>query len=111
MAPGGGHDDVTVVIPNFNHGRFLEEAVESALAQQGGPPRVVVVDDGSTEPASLEALARLAGRAGVHLRPNAAPSAARNAGMRLARTPLLLPLDADDRLAPGALDRLKGGLR
>lgn len=43
------NDDVSVVIPCFNHGRFLGEAVESALGQRGGPPKVIVVDDGSTD--------------------------------------------------------------
>ena len=43
--------DVTVVISCFNYGRYLAEAVESALGQEGGAPQVVVVDDGSTEPA------------------------------------------------------------
>ena len=44
-----GNDDVTVVIPCLEYGEFLGEAVESALAQDGGRPRVIVVDDGSTD--------------------------------------------------------------
>ncbi|MGZ5412883.1 MAG: glycosyltransferase family 2 protein, partial [Solirubrobacterales bacterium] len=43
------HSDITVVIPCFNHGSYLLEAVASALGQHGGPPRVIVVDDGSTD--------------------------------------------------------------
>jgi glycosyltransferase involved in cell wall biosynthesis len=45
--------DVTVVISCFNYGRYLGEAAGSALGQTGGAPHVIVVDDGSTEPATL----------------------------------------------------------
>jgi GT2 family glycosyltransferase len=102
-----GHDDVTVVIPCFAYGRFLGDAVDSALAQAGGPPRVIVVDDGATDPDTLEAFERLP--AGVTLlhQPNAGVAAARNAGAAAAGTPLLLMLDADDRLRPGALAALR----
>jgi glycosyltransferase involved in cell wall biosynthesis len=104
------NDDVTVVIPCFNHGRFLREAVESALAQRDGPPRVIVVDDGSTEEETARALDALP--AGVELvrQRNAGPAAARNAGIERSRTPLLLMLDADDRLTAGAIETLRGPL-
>ena len=59
MLPGQQTSDVTVVITCFNYGRFLNEAMRSALKQEGGPPRILVVDDGSTDPGTLEALERL----------------------------------------------------
>jgi glycosyltransferase involved in cell wall biosynthesis len=101
------NDDITVVIPCFNYGRYLGEAIESALVQAGGPPRVVVVDDGSTDPHTLSTLERLP--AGVELlrQANAGPSAARNAGAARTDTPFVLMLDADDRLRPGALAALR----
>jgi glycosyltransferase involved in cell wall biosynthesis len=104
------HADVTAVVPCFDYGRWLGEAVQSLLDQEGGPPRVVVVDDGSTDPATLDALERLP--AGVELvrQANAGLSAARNAGYERADTPLLIALDADDLLPPGALRALKAGL-
>ena len=55
------HGDITVVIPCFNHGRFLLESVERALGQQGGPPKVIVVDDGSTDEETLRALDEVPG--------------------------------------------------
>src|SRR3954453_18504566 len=76
-----GNDDVTVVITCFNYGRFLSEAVDSALAQESGPPRVVVVDDGSTEPNTLAALERLPPEVMLVRIPNSGLSAARNAGV------------------------------
>ena len=104
------HADVGVVIPCFNHGRFLAEAVASALSQQGGPPRVVVVDDGSTEPETEAALAALPGGVELVRQANAGPAAARNAGIERTDTPLLMMLDADDRLTPDAIDALRGPL-
>jgi glycosyltransferase involved in cell wall biosynthesis len=104
------HDDVTVVVPCFNHGRFVGEAVGSALAQQGGPPRVIVVDDGSTEPETAEALTELPGGVEVVHQENAGPAAARNKGIECAETELLLMLDADDRLVADAIDTLRGPL-
>lgn len=103
-------DEVTVVIPHFDHGAFLPEAVASALAQDGGPPHVIVVDDGSTDPESERALAALPGEVEVIRQPNAGPAAARNAGFERARTPYVLPLDADDRLPSDAVLALKEAL-
>jgi glycosyltransferase involved in cell wall biosynthesis len=102
-----GNDDVTVVIPCFGHGEFLGEAVESALGQEGGPPRVVVVDDGSTDDRTACALDELPAEVQLLRQLNAGVGAARNAGAAAARTPLLLMLDADDRLRPGALATLR----
>jgi glycosyltransferase involved in cell wall biosynthesis len=101
---------VTVVVPCFNHGAFLGEAIGSALDGQGERPRVIVVDDGSTDPATLEALERLPEGVELVRQANAGPAAARNAGMGLARSPYLMPLDADDRLPPGTIPALVAAL-
>lgn len=113
MRPAGlhrGNDDVTVVIPCFEQGEFVGEAVRSALEQEGGPPRVVVVDDGSTDPGTGPALDALPAAVEVVRQPNAGSAAARNAGAARSDTPLLLALDADDRLTPRALATLRRGL-
>jgi GT2 family glycosyltransferase len=104
------HADVTVVIPCFSYGEFLREAVDSALGQRGGAPRVVVVDDGSTEPATLQALEDLPPEVELVRQENAGPAAARNRGAGATDSPLLLMLDADDRLRPGALEALRAPL-
>ena len=102
--------DTTAVVACFNYGAYLPEAVDSLLTQEGGAPHVVVVDDGSTDPrthAALEALPE-----GVELvrQANAGVVAARNAGLARASTPFVLFLDADDRLAPGALAAMRRAL-
>jgi glycosyltransferase involved in cell wall biosynthesis len=100
--------DITVVVACFNYGEFVGEAVESAVDQRGGPPSIVVVDDGSTEPETHAALAALeADGIRVVRQENRGVSAARNAGLALSATPYVLVLDADDRLAPGALVALR----
>jgi glycosyltransferase involved in cell wall biosynthesis len=104
------NDDVTVVITCFNYGAFLAESVESALSQAGGEPRVVVVDDGSTDERTLTELARLPTQVELVRQANSGVAEARNVGLRLARTPFALALDADDRLAADALERLRAPL-
>jgi GT2 family glycosyltransferase len=109
-----GNDDVTVVIANHDYGETLEEAVDSALRQEGGPPRVIVVDDGSTDAHTLEVVDRLEARSDPRLRivrqANTGAAGARNAGMRLADTTYLLALDADDRLPADALATMRAPL-
>ncbi len=101
------NDDITVVVTCFNYGAYLPEAVASALGQDGGSPRITVVDDGSTDQQTISALERLP--AGVELirQDNAGLSAARNTGLRAADTPYLIVLDADDRLPPDALTLMR----
>src|SRR5204862_6409852 len=94
----------------FNYGAYLGEAVGSLLGQDGGAPRVVVVDDGSDEEATLAALDDVADAVEVLRQPNRGVCAARNAGLARTDTPYALVLDADDRLAPGALAALRAPL-
>jgi glycosyltransferase involved in cell wall biosynthesis len=91
--------DVTVVITCFNYEHFLPEAVESALREGA---RVVVVDDGSTE-----SLPELPPEVELIRQENEGVARARNVGLARAETPFVLVLDADDRLAPGALAALR----
>jgi glycosyltransferase involved in cell wall biosynthesis len=105
------NDDITVIITCFNYGDFLAEAVASALEQEGGAPRVVVVDDGSTDPRTLLALERLPPRVRLVRQANAGVASARNNGLALVETEYGLVLDADDRLSPDALILLREPLR
>jgi glycosyltransferase involved in cell wall biosynthesis len=91
--------EVTVVIANHNYGRYLGEAVGSALVEGA---KVVVVDDGSTEP-----LPELPSEVDLVRQENQGVARARNAGIARADTEFVLVLDADDRLVPGALSTLR----
>lgn len=99
--------DVTVVIACFNYGAYVGEAVGSALGQEGGPPRVIVVDDGSTDPDTATALDELSPEVEVLRQENRGVALARNAGLARAETPYVIVLDADDRLAPGAVAAMR----
>lgn len=93
---------ISVVIPCHNHGRFLHDAVGSVFASQERPVEVLVVDDGSTDDTARVAR----GLPGVRLlaQENLGLARARNRGLQEAAGEFVVFLDADDRLAPGALD-------
>jgi glycosyltransferase involved in cell wall biosynthesis len=97
---------VSIVIPCFNAGQFIDEAVQSALAQTWPDVEVVVVDDGSTDAATRRLLDEAAWpRTRVLRQANAGPSAARNAAIREATGEFILPLDADDRIDPTYVEK------
>jgi glycosyltransferase involved in cell wall biosynthesis len=93
-----------VVIPCYNGGATLIEAVESA---QPEADELVVVDDGSTDAETLAVLRGLEGRGcRVIHGENRGLSAARMVGVAATTSPYIFPLDADDVLEPGALTEL-----
>jgi len=96
---------VTVVIPCYNLGAYVGEAVDSALAQADAAVEVLLIDDGSTDAATVRRLDELARRERVTMirTPNRGVAAARNAGLEQATGEFVMFLDADDRLLPGAL--------
>lgn len=99
----------TVVIPAYNAGTLLREALESVAAQQHRPAWIVVVDDGSRDNTGDNAarwLADLGLPGEVVCQENRGISAARNAGLSRRRTGWVALLDADDLWLPDHLQRL-----
>jgi len=99
------------VIPCYNHGRFVGEAVRSCLRQTDTRAEVIVVDDGSddgTTPGACDALA--AERVRVIHQTNAGLPAARNAGAAEADGNYLVFLDADDWIEPTFVSKLHKAL-
>lgn len=92
---------VSIVVPCFNPGPYVVQALASALEQSYSPVEVIVVDDGSTE----DVKGWIPDRPSVrYLRqPNLGVSAARNRGAGESRGDFLVFLDADDRLLPDAV--------
>src|SRR5438477_2459579 len=92
---------VSVIIPCYNLGQYLDEAVESVLAQTYQDFEIVIVDDGSTDPATQGLLADYR-RHGTRVIRTAhgGVSAARNLAIANSTGAYLCALDADDRLEP-----------
>ena len=100
-----GGPRLAIVIPCFNDGETLMDAVRSAQAQE--PAEIVVVDDGSTDAQTLAVFDELRGAGLTVIRQkNSGVAAARMAGVAATTAPYVFALDADDELVPGALTAL-----
>jgi len=94
-------DLVSIVIPCYNPGEWLLDAVASARAQTYPQIEILLVDDGTDQAEGLGYIRSAATRADRFLeQANLGLPAARNAGMRAAGGRFVLPLDADDLLDP-----------
>jgi len=110
---------VSVLVPAFNARRLLPEAlqsVERTAAEPGAPAlEVIVVDDGSPQDDGAAAVEWAGAHAELPVtvlrhRYNRGLAAARNTALERARGELVLPLDADNALLPGGLERLLGAM-
>jgi hypothetical protein len=90
---------VDVVIDNFNYGRFLGAAIDSALSQAHARTRVTVVDDGSSDDSLVVARA-YGDRIRLVVKDNGGQASALNAGASATDGELVVFLDADDVLLP-----------
>ncbi len=99
---------VSVVIPCYNLGEYLPEAVESAQRQSHPPAEIIIVDDGSTDEETRQVLAHFeqldSQTITVYHTPNGGAPAARNYGISRAHSDYILCLDADDVLLPTFLE-------
>lgn len=97
---------VSVVIPCYNQGIFLREALDSVLAQTHSDYEIIVVDDGSTDAETLSILDGTDNPAVKILRTsNGGLAMARNRGIAASIGDIILPLDADDLIAPTYLEK------
>jgi glycosyltransferase involved in cell wall biosynthesis len=101
---------VSIVIPCFNDGKYLREAVQSA---ERHPDRnayeILIVNDGSSDALTLDILGGLESEGHrIINQANRGLSAARNAGIKAARGAYILPLDSDNRIRP---DYISEGVR
>ena len=96
---------VSVVVPSFQQGRFLEEALRSVLEQEYQPLEVLVVDGGSTDE-SVDVIQRYGDRLAWWVsEPDRGQAHALNKGFERARGEVLGWLASDDALVPGAVPR------
>ena len=95
---------VSVIIPCYNAGKFLAEAVASVHATMPSTPyEIIIVDDASTDAETKRVIEKIASEdnkvRAFSMSKNSGQSAARNYAMSVARHDIILPLDADDRMA------------
>jgi glycosyltransferase involved in cell wall biosynthesis len=102
---------VSVIIPFYNLGAYLEEAVSSVFASDYPEFELILIDDGSTDPDAQEALRKCEARWGADPRwrfirqENRGLAATRNEGCRQAVGEAILPVDADNRIRPDYLSK------
>jgi glycosyltransferase involved in cell wall biosynthesis len=96
---------VTVLIPTYDHGRYIGDAIRSIQAQTFQDFEVVVIDDGSTDETQDVLAAFDDPRLQVVRIPNSGVAVARNTGLQMARGEYIAQLDADDRWRPTMLEK------
>ncbi len=89
---------ISAIIPTYNNAEYIEEAINSILAQTHAVNEIIVVDDGSSDntAALIKAIKRKAGQLIYIKQANQGPSAARNHGIEIANGDWIAFLDADD---------------
>lgn len=101
---------VSVIVPGYNYGRFIAEAIDSILGQTVEPEQVVIVDDGSTDDTEQVVRRYTDARIEYIKQQHAGVAGARNAGLNAARCEFVTFLDADDRWRPSFIERMHGYL-
>jgi glycosyltransferase involved in cell wall biosynthesis len=93
---------VSIVVPSYNHARYLREAIDSILAQDYARLELIVIDDGSTD-GSPEILRGYGTRFHWELQQNQGQVATLNRGWLMSKGGIIGYLSADDLLLPGAV--------
>ena len=97
---------VSVIIPCYNHGRFIDDAVDSILAQTFQDFEIIIVNDGSTDEYTVNKLKNYnKSKTVVHHTENRKLPAARNFGIRNSSGEFILTLDADDKFYPTFIEK------
>jgi glycosyltransferase involved in cell wall biosynthesis len=97
---------VSVIIPCYNQGRYLDDAITSVLVQTYQNFEILIVDDGSTEPETIEILQDYQQpKTRIIRTENQGVATARNLGIAQAQGTYILPLDADDKIADSYLEK------
>lgn len=98
---------LSVIIPCYNMGQFLQDALDSVELYRGNDIETIIVDDGSIDPFTIDLLKEIE-RKGKYIvihQHNQGLSAARNAGIKTARAKYYLALDADNKIRPAYIEK------
>lgn len=108
---------LTILIPNYNYGKYIGEAIDSVLAQDYPAIELVIVDDGSSDDSVAKVRDKLAGCNHLHgselitLEQNRGKLGAINAALDRINGDYIITLDADDWLSPNYASRCIAELR
>jgi glycosyltransferase involved in cell wall biosynthesis len=96
------HDNplVSVIMPAYNAGQYIAEAIESVLIQNYRNFELIIVDDGSTDDTKAIVTGFKDDRIKYFYKENGGPSSARNHAIKQAKGQYIMPLDADDMMVP-----------
>lgn len=109
----GSQPLVTICVPYYNLGDYLEESLTSLAAQSYPHLEVIVIDDGSTDAQAIDVFGRMQAKFGQFLflqQANAGIGATRNRGLAMAKGEYFLPVDADNIADPDMVRRLVQGM-
>ncbi len=108
LKSGGGHFDISVVVPIYNTERYLADCIDSILRQTKSGLQVILVDDGSTDGSAAigKAYAKRHPNVTYVYKENSGVAATRNLGASLASGEYLTFVDSDDLLDPHMFERL-----
>ena len=96
---------ISIIIPCYNQGAYIQEAIDSVKAQTYRDWEIIIINDGSDDSVTLQKLSYLKEIGFIVIdTPNKGVSAARNTAIKIARGEFILPLDADDKIAPQYLE-------
>lgn len=97
---------VSVIMPCYNDGKYIEESISSIFAQTYPTIELVIINDGTDDADTLSILGNISDvRIRIIKTPHLRPAGARNAGIRVARGKYILPLDADDLIEPSYIEK------
>ncbi|MFC1733290.1 glycosyltransferase [candidate division KSB1 bacterium] len=92
---------ISLVIPCYNHGRYIKDTIKSVLMLHRGLYEVIIVDDGSDDPETIKILNNIIDPDIQLIRQkNMGLAEARNAGIKKARSKYILTLDSDNTIDP-----------
>lgn len=94
---GGDNPKISVIIPLYNQGQYVEEAIISIKESTYHNIEIIVVNDGSTDVKTNQIFDQLEGVIKIN-KPNGGLSSARNAGIKASTGDFIFPLDADDKI-------------
>lgn len=97
---------ISVVIPCYNHGKYIDEAIQSVEEYKNKDYEIIIIDDGSTDDLTNKRLKELKAEGyNIMFQENQGVSRARNNAIRLAKGKYILPLDADNKVKPDLISK------